>query len=233
MRSVLVAIGLVAVASFASVTTVDAQQVRLPGTWSLSGAVWQQGPAGGDGLAVHIDTNQGPPYNQAFGGLSVILPSGTQIEDVGPLAFDYYFVTGNCGGGSPRFQLRVDLNDDGVGDKNVFVYPGPAPNYNNCPVGSWQHDNTIQDGGNRWDSSQVGGTFYGTKALANAAAGPGHQVLSVVMVWDSEWLTGPGDMYWDNVTVNTYVLDEPQAMACVHLLKKDLVRVCPNVEIVA
>lgn len=127
----------------------------------------------------------------------------------------------------------MDLNNDGVADKNVFVYPGTFPNFNNCPTQQWVHDNTIQDGAARWDSSQVGGSFYTTKAQANAAAGPNHQVLAVTMVWDSEWLpSGPGNMYWDNIRVNNYLLDDPLAQACVHVNEGSLVRACPGAEVV-
>ena len=48
------------------------------------------------------------------------------------LSTDYYVQAGNCGGGSPRFQLGVDTNNDGNVDGNIFVYLGDPPSFN-CP----------------------------------------------------------------------------------------------------
>lgn len=88
----------------------------------------------------------------------------------------------------------------------MFVYGGPHPDRAGCATGQWLHDELALNS-LRFDSTQLGGPFYGTQA--QALAGPGHQVLRVSLVRDSTWLFGPSQMWFDNVRVNTYRSTSP------------------------
>lgn len=224
MKKLLLTVTALGLLALAAPTPADAVTVRLPGTWVTLNAPWGMPPAGTAGLALHV-TPSGPTD---FGLAQVTMPAGTQIEDIGPLAYDHFYERGSCGGGSPRYQLRIDLDNDFAPDANVFVYAGPFPNFGGCAAGRWVNDR-LDLGQKRFDASQVGGSFYNTQAEAHAAAGIAHQVLSVTFVWDSAWLFGPSDMWFDDIQVNTYVLDEPLAQLCLHA--QPGVVACPGVEV--
>jgi len=42
------------------------------------------------------------------------------------LEFKSYFENRRCGGGSPRIQLAIDLNGDGIPDGNALGYTAPS-----------------------------------------------------------------------------------------------------------
>ena len=67
------------------------------------------------------------------------------------LEFKSFFQNRSCGGGSPRVQLAIDLNGDGVPDGNAFGYTGPP--FAGCPPNNWQYDD-VTDALPRWDLSQ-------------------------------------------------------------------------------
>ncbi|HEX6625913.1 MAG TPA: hypothetical protein VF064_19510 [Pyrinomonadaceae bacterium] len=122
----------------------------------------------------------------------------------------YSFIEGNCGGGSLRWQVRVDIlgnNGDPTptpcdpddptcvppptpadDDRSVFIYYGDHPNFTNCTTGANDQSGvnllTLTD--LRFDTSQVGGTFYDTLANANSLVGT-KQVASASLVLDSGW----------------------------------------------
>jgi hypothetical protein len=137
------------------------------------------------------------------------MPAGTGIADITRLSFDTFYETGvSCGGGSPRFQLAVDTDGDGTSNGNVFVYAGPYPNFNLCPDGAWAHED-LMAGTLNWDSTQLGGPFYGTQADAISAGGASI-VLRATAVWDSWWQAPGRSVIWlDNLRVNDFLLDEP------------------------
>jgi hypothetical protein len=45
-----------------------------------------------------------------------------------------------CFGGSPRLQLVIDLDGDGVSDGNAFGYFGAPPNFAGCPMQTWLYE---------------------------------------------------------------------------------------------
>jgi hypothetical protein len=126
------------------------------------------------------------------------------------LSTDYYVQTGDCAGGAPRVSIRLDTNNDNVGDASVFVYLGDTPNFN-CPQAfqRWQSTgNLAASPGLRVDTSQLpGGTFYDTMAHAKVLAGA-NAVTSVSMVVDAGWAFGGGiqDVWIDDFSVNNNVL---------------------------
>jgi hypothetical protein len=216
---------------------------QLPFT-TQNGFQWAPAPEGG--TPGHLPTNifalrletpgnlfdigvAGVQFLYGFAGVE--MPAGTKISAITKLSFDGLFESqgfpkgGNCAGGSPRFQVLVDTTGDGVGDANVFVYPGPYPNFGNdqnpttgapaCPYDVWTHYDLIDVPAAelRWDSTQLGGPFYGDQAAAEAkatAANPNYTVLSVGLVWDSYWFFPGKTVFWaDNLRVNNFLLDEP------------------------
>jgi hypothetical protein len=150
-----------------------------------------------------------------YGGVSFTVPSGTTVNDLNTLGTDYLVVAGNCGGGSPRFQIRVDMDGDGVasaGDKNIFVYIGPYPNFTLCLAGWQSTGNLLSDADFRVDTSQVGGTFYDTMANAKLLVG-GKKVIRISFVVDAYWVVGndPQTFDVDNVDINgeLYTFEPP------------------------
>jgi hypothetical protein len=157
-----------------------------------------------------------------YGGINYTNPPG-------PMKFDdlYYFGTDfkvvalagdGCGGGSPRFQLNVDLFGDGTVVKNVFVYIGLPPNFTFCdtvPPGGWQTTgNFVGTAATdlRYDTSQIsGGTFYdnysGTKTLLDTVY-PNHEIPSMQLVVDGGWAQPGGTQIIDvdKVIINQHIV---------------------------
>jgi hypothetical protein len=215
----------------------------LPGQWSVpaplfgQGFEWAPAPEGGTGtplpgglgtlpnvLALRLEVPGNVvdlgavslPIDYGFAGVQ--MPAGITVDEVTQLSYDTFYQSGlSCGGGSPRFQLAVDLNDNGTfepqpggPDGNIFVYAGAVPPFTGCPSGVWIHNDPIAEGGLRWDTTQLGtGIFYDSRAGAIAAAGA-HNVLSVGVAWDSWWMQPGRSIVWvDNIRVNDFLLGEP------------------------
>lgn len=129
------------------------------------------------------------------------------------LSADYDITDDDCGGGSPRFQVRLDTNGDSVGDGNVFIAIGPSPFFTDCAVGPQSTGNLIgnEDGG-RYDFSQFGGSPFTTYSGAPASVLSG-TVVGISIVADGGWSAAAsnGDseqtILVDNVNVNGVVYD--------------------------
>lgn len=171
--------------------------------------------AGGNpGMALQTVSDADP----GFGGASFDDANGTLFSSLATLSTDYNVTDDDCGAGSPRFQVRIDVNDNGTyepfpgGDGNIFVYLGPSPSFVDCLIG-WQSSGNLignNDPG-RWSSEQVGGVNSGTYAQALAAVG-GKDILSISLVIDSGWNSGAANgvdgeqtVLFDNVTINSAV----------------------------
>lgn len=68
----------------------------------------------------------------------------------------YLVAPKTCVGGSPRFQLAIDLNGDGVSDGNAFGYAGDLPYGTGCLSNAWQYFD-FTDLVPRWDVTQLVG----------------------------------------------------------------------------
>lgn len=190
--------------SVAALPLPDVLPVPVPGLWYQWNENWGIAPGEGHGLALEVDENANNPYGYA----GIALPDGFLLKDLTSLSFDSYFVNGGCGGGSPRFSLAIDKNGDGTVDGHVFVYAGPVPSFYGCATGTWT-PNDLLDGAKRFDSTQLGGPFYGTLQDAVAAAGAQAQVKFATLVWDSQWLFGDHVSWYDNLQINCYHLRNP------------------------
>lgn len=167
-------------------------------------------PGGNPGEALQTVSDASP----GFGGATFDDANGTLFSSLATLSSDYNVTDDDCGGGSPRFAIRIDMNNNGTfepfpgGDGNVVVHFGPSPSFTGCATG-WQSTGNLisnSDAG-RYDSSQVGGSGFGTYAQALAAAGS-HNILGINLVIDSSWsadaTNGDGEqtVLFDNVNIN-------------------------------
>lgn len=147
-------------------------------------------------------------------------PAGSlTFNDITNLTADYAFALGNCQGGSLRWSVTFDIGEDdnnvpGEGepdprdnDRSIFIYYGGYPNFTDCT----SEDNN-QSGVNmigltdpRYDTSQIGGTFYDTYANALQLAGPqtgesprpALRIASVTLAIDSGWMQDEAGVYKD------------------------------------
>lgn len=161
-----------------------------------------------------------PNFANDFAYLSFEPSADLLFNQLTVLKADYSFTQGNCGGGSLRWQVRVDMlgnngdppptpcdpddptcvappgpEDD---DRAVFIYYGGHPNFDNCTTGSNDGSGvnllTLTD--LRFDTSQVGGTFYDTLSNAQSLVGT-KQVASASLVLDSGWMQNTDGSFRD------------------------------------
>jgi hypothetical protein len=142
--------------------------------------------------------------NDWYGGVSYTPKQALTFADLSHLSADYNLVDG-AGGGSPRFQVTV-LNEDGE-EKNIFIYLGTWPNFTDEPAGWESTGNLIGSEDLRFDTTQLGGPFYGDYEDALDAAGD-LEVVAVSLVVDSGWVfeSGVQTVLVDNVRVNNVTL---------------------------
>lgn len=138
-------------------------------------------------------------------------PAGSlTFNDITNLTANYSFATGNCQGGSLRWAVTFDIgNDDNTvpgegepnptdNDRSIFIYYGGLPNFDDCTSGGNNQSgiNMVGLSDFRYDTSQLGGTFYDTYANAQLIAGPqtgdnprpALRVASVTLALDSGWM---------------------------------------------
>jgi hypothetical protein len=152
------------------------------------------------------------PANTAndYAYLSFAPDASMTFGDLTNLTANYAFSLGDCHGGSLRWQVRVDSNNNGladINDKAVFIYYGLPPSFGNDPDGagplSYEGGCTptsnlgaSQSGVNllspaeqavlRFDTTQFNGIFYNNYAGAVAATGSS-RVWRASLVLDSGW----------------------------------------------
>lgn len=135
-----------------------------------------------------LECLRGAPWGELTTASVIYLPDRTlRFKDLHTLSTDYRRWDGDCGGGSPRFEIALDTNGDGETDGRIFVYLGPLDNFTNC---SWQWENTgnfISVGGDyRWDLTQLGGAFY--DSYRDASSRFGNAVIDyIILVVDGSW----------------------------------------------
>jgi hypothetical protein len=126
-----------------------------------------------------------------FSFLRFVPDGDLAFTDLTELAADYAFLEGNCQGGSLRWQVTVDTDGDTVGDGALFIYYGSPPSFDSCKdLVSQSGDNLIGLSDVRYDTSQIGGTFYDTFASALTLIGDAN-VLRASLVLDSGWVGCP------------------------------------------
>ena len=144
---------------------------------------------GTSGAVVYTATcNEVPPFVFESLGSSapadsalVYTPSSTlTVSDITNLTAAYAFTTGDCHGGSLRWSITISPKH------SIFVYYGAAPNFTDCTTANQSTQNMVSLTDLRFDTSQVGGTFYDTWAHALTLVGT-DTVADVALVIDSGW----------------------------------------------
>lgn len=116
------------------------------------------------------------------GGIQLPVAAGTTFGSLTALSAQFQLTVGDCGGGSPRFQVNV-------GGHNVFVYLGPSPNFTGCAANTWIDSGNLvgtSDAG-RVDTSQfAGGSQNSTWAQAVTLLGS-QTVTGIQFAVDGGW----------------------------------------------
>lgn len=179
-----------------------AEVLILPSNWALffnAGISATGDPSNPYALELRSVASDPSP---TFAAAAWTPPAPLTFAGLTNLSADYSMPTGCFAGGSPRFQVRLDTNNDNIADGNVFVYWGTVPNYNDCPTPGWHNTgDLINDGAARFDTTQFpGGAFYSTHAQAVALLG-GATVMRITAVVDASW-SQDQVVYVDNVNIN-------------------------------
>jgi len=115
-----------------------------------------------------------------FSYVSFTPNSPVLFNQIANLTAVYAFTLGDCHGGSLRWSVRVSPT------QSVFIYYGDYPNFTNCTTPSQSGTNMITLADLRYDTSQVGGTFYDNYAGAIALVG-NMPIVRASLVLDSGW----------------------------------------------
>ncbi len=145
-------------------------------------------------------------HSDDFAFLSFTPSNSMVFNDISVLKATYAFTQGNCGGGSLRWAVTFDINGDNetdpengtFNDRSIFIYYGDYPNFADCTTGANNQSgvNMIGMSDLRYDTSQVGGTFYDNYANAKALVGgsggsepvPALRVSNITLALDSGWM---------------------------------------------
>ena len=151
-----------------------------------------------------------------FSAVSVPVPAGLTFGQITQLATEFNVTDDDCFAGSPRFAIKV-------GDKNVFVYLGPAGTFTGCTPNTWISSGNLVGTADacRVDTSQIApGTQCSTWAAAVALLGS-QAVQSVSLVVDASWTGSASPAFADkeqtvlirNVQLNDKTYLVPKAKA--------------------
>jgi hypothetical protein len=155
------------------------------------------------------DTSVPATTNDDYGAVSFDDTNGILFSALTNLSVDYNVTDDDCKGGAPRFSIKMDMNNDTIADGNLFVYLGPTPNFTGCTQNTWlSSGNLINDVDPRFDSTQLGGPFYGTYAQTLALLGTG-KILRISLVTDAGWAfqDQEQEVWFDNVVINEHTYD--------------------------
>lgn len=134
----------------------------------------------GSGPAVFesILSDSDPDNDYAF--VSFTPSSPLLFSEITELSATYDFAVGNCHGGALRWSVRVSSS------QSVFIYYGDHPNFTDCETTNQSGVNLISLTDLRYDTSQVGGTFYDDYAGALALVGD-TPIVRASLVLDGGW----------------------------------------------
>ncbi|HYK94682.1 MAG TPA: hypothetical protein VE011_02295 [Candidatus Dormibacteraeota bacterium] len=220
------ALALLAVAA-APVGAVTSPWTASPGQ-SVTYATSVQQPINADGSSVYkaargvipvqfsLQSGVGPfvfsstaanPYSY----LSYAPPTALTVAGITNLSANYLFTAGNCAGGAIRWSISTPSG-------HIFVYYGTAPNFTDCNgAASQSGTNMVSLSDLRFDTSQVGGTFYDSWANVLATYGT-LSVNAVTLVVDANWAAGDQVITLSSATVNadtfTPAASSPLASTC-------------------
>jgi hypothetical protein len=142
-------------------------------------------------------------------------PDAMTLADIGKLSTTYDFTTGDCGGGSLRWEIGLSTG------KAIFVYYGALPNFTDCTTANQSGVNMVTLSDARVDTSQIDNVFYNTWQNALTLAG-GTSVDYIALVIDSFWSVGNQVLTVSDTTVNDQSYDFQTGSA------SDWSAVCPT-----
>ena len=199
------------------------------GEFSLGGfsEVVNNNPALGHPKAFQVpstclnDCLRGGNFGQLTTASVIYLPDHTlRFKDIHTLSTDYRSWDGDCGGGSPRFEMGLDTNGDGELDGQVYVYLGELYDFTRCSREWSNTGNFISIGGDyRWDLARFNGLFYSSYREAINQLGDA-VICYIILVVDGSWypyIIAPfGQPYkqifqFDRVRINNDVYNANQA----------------------
>ena len=144
---------------------------------------------------------EGGVFDDDFASLTFTPSADLTFADITTLKADYSFAIGNCQGGSLRWSVTLDIGNDNdtipeegdpdptANDRSIFIYYGDVPNFTDCTTGANNQSgvNMIGLTDLRYDTSQIGGTFYDTYANASLLAGA-TPIAGLTLALDSGWM---------------------------------------------
>jgi hypothetical protein len=152
------------IALVAVVAAAQAAPVRADQPWSTFGNATPVKVGNGWAIALTSDLSS-TNTDDWYGGVDFTPKKDLTFSEITNLSADYVAAVGGFGGGSPRFQINIgDGNGNFVG--NVFVYLGTHPQFMDVPTEWTSSGNLIESTDLRFDTTQVGGTFYDDHAGA-------------------------------------------------------------------
>jgi hypothetical protein len=162
-----------------------------------------------------ISVSTTPDYPAGIGVALRNTPPGFKIAALtNQLQLKYYFPTRSCGGGSPRIQIAIDTDGDGISNGNAFGYVGHTGFGGGCVTGSWDFVDMTDTVPFRWDLTQFGLAYHtwATAVAAITTTFPNHRVLSGSLVDDSCSFNAPscGQAYYDLFTFENRTLEQDQ-----------------------
>lgn len=138
--------------------------------------------------------------NNDFSYLSFTPSAPLTFNQITNLTAVYSFTEGNCHLGALRWSVRIDAS------RSVFIYYGGLPNFTDCtsvgPSVNQSGINMIGQSDVRYDTSQVGGTFYDSYAHAQDLVGS-LPIVRASLVLDGGGAAGEQVVLLGNVTVNS------------------------------
>lgn len=215
--AVIVWIVLAIFSSFLSVPSLARDSDIGKGKFNLGGtAVADVDPTDATNEVIRMSVAEG-----IFGFVTRDFDKATQVEDLSSqLSFHFRFASGgSCGGGSPRYQLAIDTDGDGMSNGNAFGYVGPFPSFTGCPDDTWLFED-LTDASIRWDLTQFNDELAGIgQATVNVLCGsfvctwgqtltvfgnfPNHRVLRGSLADDffTGSTRGATDAFYDNIEI--------------------------------
>lgn len=151
---------------------------------------WSHRSKGGIPVMFKLEVGSGPAAFESIGSdtnpdndfafVSFTPSSPLLFSEITELSATYAFTSGNCHGGALRWSVRVSPT------QSVFIYYGDLPNFTDCTTNNQSGVNLISLTDLRYDTSQVGGTFYDDYAGALALVG-NMPIIRASLVLDAGW----------------------------------------------
>lgn len=201
--------------AFTMITVVSVPAAAHIAPWQTRGAYWAPAPADAEhhGFALRLETVTDDDARWGavmahHGSISFSPEEGVQADELEALSVDVFLEGGECGKGSPRYNLRVDTDGDGQRDRFVLAYPDAALG-DGCPQGEWTTLDLL-------DSTEATWHVPGTGRLAPDAARedladrfPDHSILRVDLQWDNTNHLGPATVWFDDLRIHEHTFSQP------------------------